>query len=265
VSGGEFFALILAGLVGFWAWVSWYIAVASVARLGARETGKPIIWFWPVVCAVTLFAILKTAASFDVRNDPLYLTFYMIMGAGWLGAVTKLLPVVGLNAREDVLERANPAATPAIAGALLGFTFCFAGGNIGDGPGWWVVVFSAGLATLTLGVLLIFFDRLTGIADMVTIERDTAAGTRLGGLMIAAGLILGRAVAGDWISGLDTLGDLVTYGWPVLGVFMLAALIERQGQPTVESPTRSVALLGAPPALLYVAGAVAYVISLGRV
>lgn len=265
MSGDEVFVLLLSGGVAYWSWVAWYIAAASVLRLGARQTGKPVVWLWPLLCMATLFAILKTAASFDVRNDGLYLTFYMVMGAGWIGAITKLLPVVGLSAREDVLERANPAAAPAIAGALLGFTFCFAGGNIGDGPGWWVVVFSAGLATLTLGVLLLFLDRLTGIADTVTIERDTSAGVRLGGLMIATGLILGRAVAGDWISGSATLFDLVRFGWPALVIFTLAALIERQARPTAESPTRSVALLGAPPALLYVAAAVAYVISLGPV
>ena len=265
MSGDEFVALLLAGGIAYWAWVAWYIAAASVVRLGARATGRPVIWFWPLLCAATLFVVLKAAASFDVRNDTLYLTFYMVMGLGWIGAITKLLPVVGLSAREDVLERANPAAAPAIAGALLGFTFCFAGGNIGDGPGWWVVVFSAGLATLTLGVLLLFLDRLTGIADTVTIERDTAAGVRLGGLLIGAGLILGRSVAGDWISGSKTLLDLVRFGWPALLVFSLAVLIERQARPTVQSPTRSVVLLGVPPALLYVAGAVAYVISLGPV
>ena len=39
---------------------------------------------------------------------------------------------------------ATRAAVPAVVGALVGVTFCYAGGNIGDGPGWWVVVFSAG-------------------------------------------------------------------------------------------------------------------------
>ena len=33
---------------------------------------------------------------------------------------------------------------------MLGVTLCYAGGNIGNGPGWWVVVFSAGLSTVAL-------------------------------------------------------------------------------------------------------------------
>jgi hypothetical protein len=41
------------------------------------------------------------------------------------------------------LEHGNPAA-----GAILGLTLAFARGNIGNGPGWWVVVFSAGMSTL---------------------------------------------------------------------------------------------------------------------
>lgn len=35
-------------------------------------------------------------------------------------------------------------AAYAIVGALAGITFSFARANVGNGPGWWVVVFSAG-------------------------------------------------------------------------------------------------------------------------
>ncbi len=38
-------------------------------------------------------------------------------------------------------------------------------------------------------------------------ERDLASGIRTGGLFIAVGLVLGRAVAGDWVSESATLRD----------------------------------------------------------
>ena len=44
----------------------------------------------------------------------------------------------------------NAAAAMATAGATIGVTLSYAGGNIGDGPGWWVVVFSAAIATAGL-------------------------------------------------------------------------------------------------------------------
>ena len=107
-----------------------------------------------------------------MRDDPLYFVFYLLMGAAWVGGGARILSFFGLCARDDVIERGNRAAAAAIAGALLGITLCFAGGNIGDGPGWWVVVFCAVLST---GVLLLFWsilDRATGMADTITIDHD---------------------------------------------------------------------------------------------
>jgi uncharacterized membrane protein YjfL (UPF0719 family) len=263
VSGDEVFALLAGGAMGVWAWFGWYLNAASVIRLGAPTRGKFAIWLWPLVCIAVLFAVLKTMSSFDVRDDVLYLTMYMVIGAGWLGAVVKFLPMIGLNPREDILERANAAAVPAVAGALLGFTLCFAGGNIGDGPGWWVVIGSATLATATLVLLVLLFDRATGIIDIVTIDRDRAAGVRLGGLFIAAGVILGRGVAGDFVSTGATVRDFVTMAWPVLVLFAIAALVERGARPTMEHPVRSITLAGLPAAALYLLISIGYAVSLG--
>jgi hypothetical protein len=44
-------------------------------------------------------------------------------------------------------------------------------------------------------------------------ERDLASGLRLCGLLVANGLILGRAVAGNWHSEAATIHDLIHDGW----------------------------------------------------
>ena len=67
-----------------------------------------------------------------------------------MGLGITALALCDLSARDDVVERSNRAAIPAIAGGLLAITLCFAGGNIGDGPGWWVVMFCGVLSTGTL-------------------------------------------------------------------------------------------------------------------
>src|SRR4051812_13339427 len=87
------------------------------------------------------------------------------------------------------------------------FSACHAGANIGNGPGWWVVIFSAALATGSLLVLWIALADLTPVADAVAIDRDPAAGIRLGGWLAASGLVLGRAVAGDWESAWQTVAE----------------------------------------------------------
>jgi len=263
MSGDEVFALLLAGGLALWTWVGWYLSTVSVSRLGAPAPGKATISWWPLVCAVVLFAVLKTASSFDVRDDVVYLIFYMVLGAGWLGVTLKLLPVAGISPRDDILERGNGAAVPAVAGALLGFTLCFAGANVGDGPGWWVVVFSALTASATLAALWLLFDRWTGVSETITVERDAAAGLRLGALLTAAGLILGRAVAGDWVSAIATWRDFVAFGWPVVVLFATATIVERSLRPTPDNPSRRLATAGIAPAALFLAAAIAYVVRLG--
>jgi hypothetical protein len=265
MSGDEVFALLVTGVLAWWSWIGWYLNVNGVSRLGAPSPGKGVMLLWPLLCAVVLFVVLKTAASADVRHDTLYLTFYVIFGAGWVGLLTRLLPATGISPRDDVLERGNPAAVPAVAGAILAFTLCFAGGNVGNGPGWWVVEYSAFTSTAVLAALWLGFDALTGVSDTITIERDAAAGVRLGALLVAAGLILGRAVAGDWVSGPAMLRDCAMVGWPALVLFAVALPLERGLRPTPSHPQRTVIASGLVPALLYLAGAIAYVVYLGAV
>lgn len=263
MSGDELVVLLASGFLTVWGWYAWYLPPIAVESLGARRAGRGLLLLVPVVSLVILFALLKAAAAEDVRDDAGYLALYTLMGAAWTGTAMKLLPFVGLSPADDVVERSNGAAAVAISGALIGCTLCYAGGNIGNGPGWWVVVFSAGLATATLAVLWLLFDRFAHVVDTLTIDRDPAAGLRVFGLLSAAGVVLGRGVAGDWVSVQATLRDFTVLAWPVLALFAAAVLLEHAARPTRERPTPSVTALGVLPAGLYLAAALAYVVSLG--
>jgi len=253
MSGDEGFALMVSLGIAIWFWVSWFMGADSTAPWQSNRRHRVPLFLAPLASAVLLFAVLKTAASFDVRDSPLYLAFYMAMGIAWLGVGSRLLAPFGLSARDDVVERSNPAAARAIGGALIGVTLCFAGGNIGDGPGWWVVVFCAALSTAALFFLWYLLDKATGLSDTVTLDRDLAAGTRLAGFFTAAGLILGRAVAGDWISAGGTVADFCTDGWPVLLLWVVAVAVERRLRPAPGRPLLPVASHGWAPALVYLA------------
>ncbi len=262
MSGDEFFVLILCCGISLITWGKWLYEAAACARLGARSRWG--LYVFPLACALALAAVLRSFASFDVRDSPIYLLFYMVMGAAWVGIAARLpLPFFGLSPRDDVIERGNPAAAQAIGGALLGLTFCFAGGNIGDGPGWWVVVFSAALSTSAFFVLWALLDKFTRLADTVTIERDPASGIRLAGYFIGSGLILGRAVAGNWVNAHETLVDFAKLGWPVLMLWLAAALLERTFRPTADRPAPSTLTHGLAPLGAYVALALFFVAQAG--
>ena len=206
----------------------------------------------PLVSLALLLAVLRKLSSLDVRDNPIYLLFYLVMGAVWLGLAMRLLPFCDLSVRDDALERGNQAATYAVCGALIAITLCFAGGNIGSGPGWWVVVESAGLATLGLFTVWIALQASTQISDSVSIGRDDACGIRLAGLLIAVGIVFGRVVAGDWHGEGEMVVDFVRYGWPVIILAGLAALAELRLRPSVQQPLRPIVTFGLLPALIYV-------------
>jgi hypothetical protein len=264
MSEGETMMLVLSSVVSLLTWFHWLRQTTAAAPRSSRLQHRWPLLLYPALSAAALFGVLRFFSSHDVRSDFLYTGFYLMMGAAWVGlAASWFLPFFGLSARDDVIERANPGAAHAIGGALLGVALCYAGGNIGDGPGWWVVVFAAFLATATFFVFWASLDKATGLADTVTIERDPAAGIRLAGIFIAAGLILGRAVAGNWESGISTLVDFGVVGWPVLVLWVAAAVLENQLRPHPEKPRSELFLHGVAPALAYVGLAAFFVLRAG--
>jgi len=226
MSGDEVVVLMVSIGVAALAWGWWYAAM-RVRMLVVRNAGRFIFVVSPITCLAMLWVVLWWWAADDVRYSGTYLTFYMAMGLAWVGFWTHWLGLFGISPRDDVLERQNLAAAFAVAGALAGITFSFAGANVGNGPGWWVVVFSAGLSTLVFFGLWAVVERLTGVSERVTVERADGAGLRLGGFLVAAGMILGRAVAGDWVSAEATVNDFAMVAWPVLPLAVLAVVVER--------------------------------------
>lgn len=262
MSEGEL-ALLVASLVAATVtWSQWYRDALYAAR---RCSGIDVRWplvVVPVLCGVLLLEILRRFSSFDVRDSVFWTFYYMAVGAGWVGGGTKLLPFFGLSARDDVAERGNGAAAVALAGFLIGLTLCFAGANIGDGPGWWVVIFSA---LLSSGALLALWRWIaqSGAADTITIDRDPSAGWRAAGFFVGAGALLGRSVAGDWVSAVATVRDFVLRGWPVLILALVAVWLERRLRPTPEAVTRPLISHGILPSLLFAAAGALAVIRLG--
>lgn len=199
------------------------LTLSSLHASGATRASVLAAW---AAALVIVHGTLGTMASWDVQGSGVYTFFYDAMGLAWIGVAMFAMEWLGLSVRDDVLERRNPAALAAVAGAVIGFGAAFAGGNVGDGPGWWCVVFAGGLASLTLSGVWVALHVTTGVADAITIDRDVPTGVRTGALLAASGVIVGRAAAGDWISASETVGSFVRAGWPVLVLAALAAAIQ---------------------------------------
>src|SRR4249919_1187020 len=104
---------------------------------------------------------------------------------------------------------------------------------------------------------------MTSLSDAVTIDRDPSAGVRLGAFLTACGLVLGRAVAGDWTSAEITIRDYARFLPAVAMLIILAMAIERFARPTPVRPRAPMAAFGYGVAVLYLGFAAAYAAMIG--
>lgn len=263
MSPDEVIVLVISGVVAAWAWFGWYLRALRINLHRTRGSGRVHLLTAPMIAVAVIFAVLRTLAAQDVRDDPRYLALYGALGMAWVGVGAWCLPLAGISPRDDVLEGGNRGAAYAAAGALLALALCYAGGNVGDGPGWWVVLFSAGLATASIVAVWLILEALSAISDAITIDRDAAAGMRLGGFLVACGAIFGRAAAGDWVSADATVRDFLTVAPPALLLLAAAVVLERVARPTPARPAPAVVAFGAAPALGYIGLAALYLLRLG--
>ena len=251
MSEDEVLVTVVSLLFGPVAWAIWLFRISGAQRV-RQTTTLNVLAVALAVSALLIFIVLRTVASFDVVSDGRYQVMYLLLGLAWLRVAQPSFTFAGVSARDDVVERGNRAAALALAGAFVGTALCYAGGNIGDGPGWWVVVFCAALATVTLLMAWLMLTWFTPVTDAVVIDRDHASGLRLSGFLIAIGLILGRAVAGDWHSQSQTISDFVA-ALPAAGLILLIAIgIEWTVRLTPERPRGAMIGAGVLPAVLYV-------------
>jgi uncharacterized membrane protein YjfL (UPF0719 family) len=236
VSADEIVITVAAIALGPVAWMFWFLRTSSSTLPGRGSEGLGILGATIVGCSTLLLLVLVSWASYDVRTAIEYLFMYSVMGLAWLRLGELSFAYAGISARDDVVERGNAAAAIALSGALVAVMLCFAGGNVGDGPGWRVVVISAALATGGLLVAWQIVAAFTSVTDAVTIDRDPAAGMRLASFLVACGLILGRSVAGDWHSTDQTVQDFLRISPFVAVLVVLAFVIEHIGRPTAQRP-----------------------------
>jgi len=225
VSKDEIFIFLAGFGVAAWLAFAWYsqLTIAGIARYPGGWRGG--LGAAPLASIAGVFIVLVTAASFDVREAPPYLAMYTVLGAAWIFLAAQLMALFGISLRDDAVERRNPAAAILIMAAMAGQAALYAGGNIGDGPGWWIVVMATLVASGVWFVLWWIVELSCGVSEEVTVGRNLPMAIRLGGYMLAIGLLCGRGVAGDWVS----FGNMIAeFGdaWALLPLTLAAIGIE---------------------------------------
>ena len=258
---------VILGFVSFclavWALGFWVSNLYLSWRLRVRHSIGGILLTGPPVCVAFIWFVLSRWADVRVREEDTDMALLVFLGMAWLAGASCCFAWMGVNIRDDGIERNNVAAAITWASAIIGTAFCYAGANIGSGPSLWNNVFSALLATSTLAGLWLALEVTCGISSSITLERDIASGVRSGGFLAASGLILGRAVAGDWHSTLGTISDFARDAWPVLFLALVAFLGERAFRPTAKRISAPVQTHGAVPAAAYILLALGWLAYLG--
>ncbi len=260
MSGDEAFVTFVSVLIGVGLVLrGWRRGASLRGPIGRRA----ILCLAPLAAALGVVVLLVSFAADDVRNDARYLAMYGVMGLAWLGLLRGVVGAFAVDDRVDWIERRNDAAGVLSLAALVAGALAFAGGNFGDGPGWWVVVYASGLATLTLLALWAMLDLAIDVTAQVTIERSLASGVRLGAFLLVVGAVAGRAAAGTWRSLGATNADFVRLAWPLLLLFLVELAIARLARPTPNVPQPSLLVFGLVPAATYLGVGAAYLVSCG--
>jgi uncharacterized membrane protein YjfL (UPF0719 family) len=205
----------------------WYTPLFLKRPLNRNKTAKYTLGLLPVVSLCIILFTLKMLASFDVVDNFIYILMYVFLGGAWLFlGITLMSCIFDLSWLDDALNLNNTAALIAITGGFLGLTLIYSGANIGNGPGWWCVTFTGALGLAIWIILGLIVNACTKNFERITVERDIGCGIRFGAYLLASGIILARACAGDWTSFSMTVIEF-TDGWSVLALAGLFILIER--------------------------------------
>lgn len=242
---------------------------ASTGQSVAVEIQRSKRWFNRAgflsygICLAVIAGAIWLWGAVEVRGHAGVVAVLTLLGFFWLVLSTFVFNWFGLSVVEDAVERRNGAALVGFIGAIVGMALIYAAGNLGEGPSYAENFFSAGLGAMGFFVLWLILEIGGKVSKSIAEERDVASGIRLCGFTLAIGLIIARAIAGDWHSASDTVHDFLNDGWLATALCGGAIFIERAFRPTVRVP-RGCVSLAVFIAALYLAFAAAWVFHLGR-
>lgn len=161
-------------------------------------------------------AVLMSGPGGGLLKDIVDILLYGVVGIVLLTVVSILTCrlFLGLHVR-DQLEGHNVSAAIVVAGVYVATSLTYSGALAGEGGGFWILLLFFILGQLALLLMTYVFRWLTAYDDVQEIASgNIAAGLALSGLLMAMGIIVSDAAAGDY----TTLGDSI-------GSFLLSLLV----------------------------------------
>jgi uncharacterized membrane protein YjfL (UPF0719 family) len=154
-----------------------------------------------------------------------------IHGAGAIAAlvISSFLwrPIVHVDLRADVLGKQNLGAGLISASILIATGLVYRGAVSGQGenPASVGVFFALGEGALLLFLLLYEWTTPYNVYEEIGEKANLAAGLSFSGATIAAGLILGNAVEGEFTTWQESIGDALLYMIPILALPLVRAVV----------------------------------------
>jgi uncharacterized membrane protein YjfL (UPF0719 family) len=251
--GDEWLFFLAAAASVFILGIGYYRSLVSISPIKRSGRQRLALACLPVVALVPTYVVLQRWADPRVVGHVDYAILFMLGGGMWIFVASRFLEVLGISIRDDAIERDNLAALVAVSGILSGVGIVYALSNIGRGATIWTTLVPALVATVALLLIPVLIE-LTGgaVVDAITIDRDVASGLRLGGAVLGCSIILGHAVAGDWISWDATWSDLARRGWPAIVIAIAAGILHRMLRPTAHRPQPGIIKFGVVPVSIVV-------------
>lgn len=181
----------------------------------------------PLALVVALWCALCTGAGREVREHGGYIVLFLMLGIASFVPTLRALAWLGVSAFDDAIERDNVSAGFAVAGTLIASSICYAFANFGEGPTIWTTIGPATLGFVTCNVLWALHQAISGAPEAIAIERDVSAGVRFAVMAIGSSAIVGRSLAGDYVSAAATWRDWAREGWPALPLVLIAGMVQR--------------------------------------
>ncbi len=255
MSASEYPVLIAALVLSSLLWIGWYRRLIFAENFRPALAVKISLGSIPLLCLLGIWWIIGLHAAPEVRAEGGLQLLFVAVAAITLQFSSVLLLLCGLDSLTDVLERRNFAALPALVGTWLGAACYVTGANLGSGDTLSTTLWPIALGFFTHGVLCIAFFVFTSSLATIAFERSFAAGVRCGALMLANGLVLARAAAGDWVSFAATGRDFLAELPGLLLLLTTAGIIEHLLHVRTGHHPNSNFVHGIVPAAIYLVAA----------
>jgi uncharacterized membrane protein YjfL (UPF0719 family) len=168
--------------------------------------GTPSQGFWPDVLGVLLYGGLG-----------IVLLILVAMGSCRL--------FLGGHVREQLAAH-NVAAAIVIAGVSVATSLTYSGALDGEGGGFWILLLFFLLGQVALLAITYLFRWLTGYDDVHEITTgNVAAALALAGLLVAVGVVVGRAAAGTYTGLLHSLASFIVALLVVVAFYPVRQLV----------------------------------------